>query len=74
MGVERAVTRWYAIRQCLLDEMVALEAQLAQRQNQEQAQQHADVLPVAETEISRQLAEARIKLRDLGPCPKVMMG
>ncbi|MHB8596110.1 MAG: hypothetical protein ACYDER_04785 [Ktedonobacteraceae bacterium] len=74
MGVERAVTRWYAIRQCLLDEIAAREAQLAQKQNQEQAQQHADVPPVAGMEISRQLAEARTKLRDLGPCPKVMMG
>ena len=74
MGVERAVTRWYAIRQCLLDEIVALEAQLAQKQNQEQAQQHAGEPPVAETEISRQLAEARTRLHDLGPCPKVMMG
>ena len=28
MGVERAVTRWYALRQSLLDEIAALEAQL----------------------------------------------
>lgn len=74
MGVERAVTRWYAIRQCLLDEIAALEAQLNQRQNQEQAQQHAGEPPVAGMEISRQLAAARTKLRDLVPCPKVMMG
>jgi hypothetical protein len=74
MGVERAVTRWYAIRQSLLDEIATLEAQLAQMQNQEQVQQHAEASPVAETEISRQLTEVRAKLRDLGPCPKVMMG
>jgi len=72
MGVERAVTRWYALRQCLLEEIAALEAQLAQ--TQVQAQQHAGVQPVAGTEISRQLAVARTKLRELGPCPKVMMG
>jgi hypothetical protein len=72
MGVERAVTRWYALRQCLVEEIAALEAQLAQ--TQVQAQQHADVPLVAGTEISRQLAVARTKLHDLGPCPKVMMG
>lgn len=72
MGVERAVTRWYAIRQYLLDEIAALEMQLAQMQ--EQAQEHTDGPPVAGTEINRQLAEARTKLRALGPCPKVMMG
>ena len=72
MGVERAVTRWYALRQCLLEEIAALEAQLAQ--SQVHAQQLADVPPVAGTEISRQLAVARTKLHDLGPCPKVMMG
>jgi len=72
MGVERAVTRWYALRQCLLEEIAALEAQLAQ--TQVQAQQHAGVPPVAGTEISRQLAVSRTKLRELGPCPKVMMG
>lgn len=70
MGVERAVTRWYALRQSLSEEIAVLEAQLAQTQ----AQQHTDVAPVAGKEISRQLAEARTKLRNLGPCPKVMMG
>ncbi len=73
MGVERAVTRWYALRQCLLEEIAALEAQLTQTQAQ-QVQQHIDVPPVAGTEISRQLAEARTRLHELGPCPKVMMG
>lgn len=70
MGVERAVTRWYAIRQCLLDEIAALEVQPTQNQEQ----QSKNEPPVAETEVSRQLAVARTKLRDLGPCPKVMMG
>lgn len=72
MGVERAVTRWYAIRQCLLDEIAALQAQLAQQQ--EQMPQNTDGPPVAGTDISRQLAEAQAKLHNLGPCPKVMMG
>lgn len=74
MGVERAVTRWYAQRQCLLEEIAALEVQLALTQTRVQAQQGAGVLPVAGTEISRQLAGARTKLHELGPCPKVMMG
>jgi NAD dependent epimerase/dehydratase family enzyme len=73
MGVERAVTRWYALRQCLLDEIADLEAQLAQQQ--EQGQQNLEApAPVVGTDIFRQLAQARAKLRDLGPCPKVMMG
>ncbi|MEO8971536.1 MAG: hypothetical protein ABI406_08065 [Ktedonobacteraceae bacterium] len=72
MGVERAVTRWYAIRQCLLDEITDLEAQLALKQ--EQGQQSIEESPVAGTDISRQLAEAQARLRHLGPCPKVMMG
>ncbi len=72
MGVERAVTRWYLLRQCLLDEIAVLETQLSQKQ--EQDQQSAGTPPVAEPELSRQLAEAQTKLRDLGPCPKVMMG
>lgn len=70
MGVERAVTRWYALRQCLVDEIAALEAQLARQQGQ----QNTDEAPVVGTEISRQLAEAQAKLHNLGPCPKVMMG
>lgn len=74
MGVERAVTRWYILRQCQMDEIAALEAQLARKQEQVQGQQSTNVPPVAEPEISRRLAEAQSKLRDLGPCPKVMMG
>ncbi len=76
MGVERAVTRWYAIHQRLLDEIADLEAQLAeaQKQEEEQTQQEANETPVAGIEISRQLADARGRLHALGPCPKVMMG
>lgn len=74
MGVERAVTRWYAMRQRLLDEIAALEAQLAEAQKQGQIQQQGNETPVAGTDITRQLAEAQARLHDLGPCPKVMMG
>ena len=72
MGVERAVTRWYALRQYVLDEIAVLEAQLAQEQAQ--VLQSTVEPPVVGTDISRQLAEAQAKLRNLGPCPKVMMG
>lgn len=72
MGVERAVTRWYALRQSLLDEIAVLEAQNARQQ--EQVQQNTAAVPVVGTDISRQLAEAQARLRNLGPCPKVMMG
>lgn len=74
MGVERAVTRWYALRQYLLDEIAVLEGQLAQQQEQKQVLQSTVEPPVVGTDISRQLAEAQAKLRNLGPCPKVMMG
>lgn len=75
MGVERAVTRWYALRQSLFDEIANLEAQLARQQEQaltgttESAVAGTDI-----TDVSRQLAEAQARLRNLGPCPKVMMG
>ena len=72
MGVERAVTRWYALRQYVLDEIAVLETQLAQEQAQ--VLQSTVEPPVVGTDISRQLAEAQAKLRNLGPCPKVMMG
>ncbi|HVB21802.1 MAG TPA: hypothetical protein VNG51_07660 [Ktedonobacteraceae bacterium] len=72
MGVERAVTRWYAVRQCLLNQIAALQAQIAEQQ--EQVPQNTNGTPVVGTDISRQLAEAQARLHNLGPCPKVMMG
>lgn len=77
MGVERAVTRWYAQRQSLWNEISALEAQIEQigqiAQSQEQGQELQQP-PVASDDLARQLAGAQEKLRHLGPCPKVMMG
>lgn len=67
MGVERAVTRWYAKRQEILRDIDALQARLEQPQPENQA-------PLDRAEIERQLAEARARLLNLGPCPKPMMG
>ncbi len=67
MGVERAVTRWHVQYQKLTMEVTALEAKLApppnaQRESGEQA------------ELAQQLADTQRRLRELGPCPKPMMG
>lgn len=67
MGVERAVSRWYALRQPIQQEIDALQLQLEQLQAQEPpARERADV--------EQQLALAQARLRALGPCPKPMMG
>ncbi len=70
MGVERAVTRWYALHQVLSEEIERLEAA------QPSVAQQDDV-GASEGEAAlhnKQLAEARERLRLLGPCPKPMMG
>lgn len=67
MGVERAVTRWYALRQIIQQEIDALQARLAQLQAQDQSAQER-------AEIEQQLLVAQARLREHGPCPKPMMG
>ena len=69
MGVERAVTRWYAQRQLLIYEIASLEAKLAQMQKEGQGADSKERLAVEE-----QLARAQSKLRALGSCPRPMMG
>lgn len=72
MGVEHAVTRWYALRQLILNEITILEAQLAKMQAEQQEQGPA---PEAQKlEVAEQLTAAQARLRALGPCPKPMMG
>ena len=72
MGVERAVTRWYVLRQTLLEEITRLETQLASVSTEEQK---SESKPVQEdTDVVQQLVQAQMKLRLLGPCPKPMMG
>ena len=69
MGVERAVTRWYALRQVLDEEMKRLEADIAQSSSP----QREAGLDETET-LQRKLSEAQERLRLLGPCPRPMMG
>ncbi len=75
MGVERAVTRWYAQRQLLSEEIVRLEAKLAQPPD---ANPEAQDTPAHEAvdlqSLQVELTKAREKLRLLGPCPQPMMG
>jgi hypothetical protein len=67
VGAERAVTRWYARRQTIQDEIAAQQARLEQLRS---AGQNATECAEAE----QQLAAAQARLRELGPCPKPMMG
>ncbi len=77
MGVERAVTRWHIQHQTITDEIAALEAKIAQLQQTKTEAQETRIKPeqqAAEAEIVQQLVDARSRLRQLGPCPKPMMG
>lgn len=67
MGVERAVTRWYARRQMIQDEVVAQQARLAELRT---SSQNATELAEAE----QQCAATQVRALDLGPCPRPMMG
>lgn len=74
VGVERAVTRWYALRQSLWEEITRLEAKLAEPlivgETQDPSVQETTDLP----SVQKELAEAQERLRLLGPCPQPMMG
>ncbi len=67
MGIERAVVRWYAQRQLLLEELAVLDAKVVQ-----------DVDNILSSEervhVESQQAETRRRLHLLGPCPTPMMG
>ncbi len=67
MGVERAVTRWYVRRQEIQQDIAAQQARLEQLLKE-------NVSSSELAEVERQLAEARLRLLSLGPCPKSMMG
>ena len=69
MGVERAVTRWYLLRQSYTNEIESLEAKLAEMQKTGQ-----DPGAKERMDVEKQLANAQARLRILGPCPKSMMG
>ena len=88
MGVERAVTRWYILRQPIMNEISALESRLQQlalyttgAQDQEASAQgegaqavQADSQSALFNELEQQLRIARARLKTLGPCQKPMMG
>ncbi len=74
MGVERSVTRWHLQHQTITNEIVALEAKLAQIQHLQAGGQETSSKPEQENEIVQQLVDAQIRLHRLGPCPKPMMG
>lgn len=71
MGVERAVTRWYARHQAVQIEIATLRTRLEQLQakRSEQSIEDAELL-----EVEQQLAGAQARLHALGPCPRPMMG
>lgn len=69
MGVERSVTRWYAQRQRILDEIATLQAQCEQAATAKPTTNASS--PV---DVDVQLKQAQERLRSLGPCPKPMMG
>jgi hypothetical protein len=69
MGVERAVTRWYLLRQSYKNEIELLETKLVEMQKMGQ-----DPGAKERMDVEKQLANAQARLRMLGPCPKPMMG
>jgi hypothetical protein len=75
VGVERAVTRWYALHQSLVAEITRLEAKLAEALSAQQDDASATGDEAVSVEALReQLARAQERLRLLGPCPRPMMG
>lgn len=78
MGVERAVTRWYVLRQPLVDEIAALQARLDQLEQQAREVQaeptQTPIEPNLLEKVELQLRTAQTRLKALGPCPKPMMG
>jgi len=65
MGVERAVTRWYVRRQEIQQDIDVQQARLEQLRKEDSLERGV---------VERQLVEARLRLHNLGPCPKSMMG
>ncbi len=75
MGVERAVTRWYILRQSLEEEITRLEAKIAQPLDDDQKTQDISAQETVDLQsLQEELAKAQEKLHLLGPCPQPMMG
>jgi hypothetical protein len=73
MGVERAVTRWYLLRQQILNEQAAFEARLEQLMLLAEAEPESvnqdDLAALQES-----MEKAHMRLRELGPSPQPKMG
>lgn len=69
MGVERAVTRWYARRQTIQQEILTLQARIEELKPEDQESPSLEL-----NGVEQQLAEAQERLLTLGPCPRPMMG
>lgn len=69
MGIERAATRWYLQRIAYESEVASIKAKFNVEQNPLQKLEKEE-----RAEIEKQLEEIYIKLHQLGPCPKAMMG
>lgn len=78
MGVERAVTRWYVLRQPIVEEITALQTRLTQLEQQaSETQTESAQTPIEHdllNTVELQLKVAQMRLKALGPCPKPMMG
>jgi hypothetical protein len=75
LGIERAVTRWYALRQSLWQEITRLEALVDQPPDASQETQDTVAPETVDLQsLQVQLAKAQERLRLLGPCPQPMMG
>ncbi len=74
MGVERAVTRWYILRQSLQNEIAILETELAQTRAIVGEKSFVPTVASEDADVVQQLARVQEKLFLLGPCPKPMMG
>lgn len=70
MGVERSVSRWYAQRQLILENIKSLEEKLASIPETSETRQASEEA----ASIQAQLTEARERLHALGPCPQSLMG
>jgi hypothetical protein len=67
------VTRWYAQRQLLLDEIASIEERLRQIPPAESEGAQPTGLSEQAT-LQQQLSAAQEKLRGMGDCPRPMMG
>ena len=75
VGVERAVTRWYALRQSLEEEITRLEAKLAEPLDANHGTQDPPAHETIDLQaVQEELAKAQERLHLLGPCPQPMMG